>query len=338
MGKCNLKRINIWFYPILTIALLFVAKAYTQIITPLRLMQTIPLPDVIGRIDHMAIDLKGQRLLVVALGTNSLEILDLQAGKRTHRIRGLKEPQGIVYIPGLNKIFVTSGGDGTCKIFDGNSFRLIDTVKFSDDADNIRYDPQTKRIYVGYGNGALGTIDASSGKHIGDVRLAGHPESLQLEGTKPRIFINVPTANQIAVVDRSKLAVIATWHLVDARANFPLALDEKNHRLFIGCRQPPKMIVYDTESGKEITRVDIAGDVDDIFYDAAHERIYASCGEGFINVFQQDDADHYKLLAKIPTATGARTSLFVPEKKYLYLAIPHRGGHQAEICIYATDP
>ncbi len=338
MVKRNLKRIDIRSCLTLTIALLFVVKAHTETITPLRLVQTIPMPGVVGRIDHMAIDLKGHRLFVVALGNNSLEILDLQAGKHIYRIPGLKEPQGVVYIPELNKIFVTSGGDGTCKIFDGDSFGLIDTIKFSDDADNIRYDPRTKHIYVGYGNGALRTIDSSSGKHIGDVRLAGHPESFQVEETRPRIFVNVPTANQIAVVDRSKLTVIGTWAVEGARGNFPMALDEKNHRLFIGCRQPPKIIIYDTESGKEITRLEIAGDVDDIFYDAANKRIYASCGEGLINVFQQDDAGHYKVLAKIPTATGARTSLFVPEQKYLYLAIPHRGDRQAEIRVYATEP
>ncbi len=333
-----MKRIDIRFYLILAIALLFVAKARTETITPLRLMQTIPVPDVVGRIDHMAIDLKGQRLFVAALGNNSLEMLDLQAGKHIHRIRGLKEPQGVVYIPESNKIFVTNGGDGTCRIFDGGSFRLVDTVRFSDDADNIRYDSRTKHIYVGYGNGALGIIDARSGRHFGDVRLSGHPESFQLESFGPRIFVNIPGAKNITVADRMKRAVIGTWTIKGARENFPMALDETSHRLFVGCRQPPKIIIYDTESGKEITRLDIAGDVDDIFYDAAHKRIYASCGEGFINVFQQDDADHYKLLAKIPTATGARTSLFVPEQKYLCLAVPHRGGQQAEIRVYATEP
>ena len=333
----HLKRIDIWFYLILTMALLFVAKAHTQNVTPLRLIQRIPLQDVEGRIDHMAIDLKGQRLFVVALGNNSLEILDLQADKPIHRIRGLKEPQGVVYVPELNKIFVTNGGDGSCKMFDGDSFRLIDTVKFSDDADNIRYDPRTTHIYVGYGNGALGRIDARSGKRIGDVRLAGHPESFQLEKTGPRIFINVPTANHIAVVDRNKLAVFATWPLVDGRANFPMSLDETNHRLFIGCRQPPKVMVYDTKSGKEVTSLDIARDIDDIFHDAANKRIYASSGEGFVNVFQQEGVDHYIVLAKIPTAAGARTSLFVPEQAHLYLAVPHRGDQQAEIRVYAVE-
>ena len=336
MVKRNLKRIDIWFCLILTIALLFVVKAHTQTITPLRLVQTIPLPDVEGRIDHMAIDLKGKRLFVVALGNHSLEILDLQAGKHIYRIRGLKEPQGVVYIPELNKIFVTNGGDGSCEIFDGDSFRLIGIIKFSDDADNIHYDPRTKHIYVGYGNGALGTIDASSGKHIGDVRLAGHPESFQLEETRPRIFVNVPTANHIAVIDRSKHALIATWPLVGARSNFPMALDETNHRLFIGCRQPPKIMVYDTELGKEITRMDIAGDIDDIFYDAAHKRIYASCGEGFLNIFQQNDANNYSIIAKISTAAGARTSLFVPEQGRLYIAIPHRNDRRAEIRVYTS--
>ncbi len=338
MVKGNLKRIDISFCLILTIALLFVAKAHTQTSTPLRLMQTIHLPDVAGRIDHMAVDVKGERLFIAALGNNSLEVVDLRSGKRVQQVHGLKEPQGVLYMSESGKILVTNGGDGYCKIFDSKSFELTNSLKFSSDADNVRYDQRTKHIYVGYGHGALGIIDASGGKHIGDVPLAGHPESFQLEETRPRIFVNVPTANQIVVVDRSKLAVIATWPLANGRANFPMALDEKNHRLFTGCRRPPKIIVYDTESGKEVTRLDIAGDVDDIFYDAANKRIYASCGEGLINVFQQDDANHYKGLARIPTATGARTSLFVPEEKYLYLAVPHRGDRQAEIRVYEIEP
>jgi hypothetical protein len=286
----------------------------------------------------MAIDLRGQHLFVVALGNNSLEVLDLRAGKHIHRIRGLKEPQGVVYIPEFNKIFVTNGGDGSCKIFDGDSFRLIDTIKFSDDADNVRYEPRSRHLYVGYGNGALGIIDPSNWKRIGDVRLAGHPESYQLEEATARIFTNVPTANHVAVVDRSRLAVIATWPLVDVEANFPMALDETDHRLFIGCRQPPKIIAYNTESGKEVTRFDIAGDVDDIYHDATHKRIYASCGEGFLNVFQQNDADHYTALAKLPTAAGARTSLLVLEQWRLYLAVPRRDEQQAEIRVYAIGP
>ncbi len=330
-----MKRLCIIFF------ILFAASALrvgAQGTASLRLVRTISLPNVEGRIDHMAIDLKIQHLFVVALGNNSLEVLDLQAGKQIHGIGGLKEPQGILYIPELNRILVANGGDGSCNIFDGTSFHMVDSLKFPNDADNVRYDRVNTHVYVGYGNGALGVIDANNWKRIGNVQLAGHPESFQLEEAGPRIFVNVPTANHIAVVDRSKLTVIATWPLVGVEANFPTALDEANHRLFVGCRQPPKIIVFDTESGKEVTRFDIAKDVDDIFYDSARKRLYASCGEGFLNVFQQNDAYHYAALVRIPTAAGARTSLFVPEQGRLYLAVPHRKEQQAEIRVYAVEP
>ncbi len=333
------KRIILRHYPILlTVFVLLVANTHAQTTPPLRLIQSIPLSGVEGRIDHMAIDLKGQRLFVVALGNNTLEVLDLRAGKHINRISGLKEPQGVVYIPEFNKIFVANGGDGSCSIFDGTSLRATDTLKFSDDADNVRYDPRKKHIYVGYGNGALGIINAINWKRIGDVRLGGHPESFQLEVAGPRIFVNVPPANHVLVVDRNSHVVIDTWTLEGARANFPMALDERNHRLFIGCRRPPKIVVYDTESGKEVARLDIGGDVDDVFYDAVYKRIYASCGEGFLNVFQKNDADPYAALAKIPTAAGARTSLYVPEEGRLFLAVPRSREQEAQIRVYAVEP
>ena len=321
--------------------ILFAASAlgvYTLGGDLLRRVQTIPLHNVQGRIDHMAINLKSRHLFVVALGNNSVEVLDLHAGKQIHRIGGLNEPQGVLYIPELNRIFVANGGDGSCNIFDGTSFHMVDRLKFSNDADNVRYDTITRHVYVGYGNGGLGVIDSNNWKRIGNIQLAGHPESFQLEEAGPRIFVNVPTANHIAVVDRSKLTVIATWPLVGVGANFPMALDEANHHLFIGCRQPPKIIVYDTESGKEVTRFDIAKDVDDIFYDSARKRLYASCGEGFLNVYQQNEADHYTALLRIPTAAGARTSLFVQEQGRLYLAVPQRREQQAEIRVYTVEP
>ncbi len=324
------------FYVILLLTLLFAAQAYAEDGTPFRLIQTIPLQGVKGRIDHMAADVKGNRLFVAALGNNSLEVVDLRAGKRIRQIRGLQEPQGVAYVDEFNKIFLTNGGDGSCKVFDGDSFHLVETIKFSNDADNVRYDPLAKYVYVGYGNGALGIVDASIWKHIGDIPLSGHPESFQLEGSGPKVFVNVPGAKNITVADRMKRVVIGTWTVEGARGNFPMAMDESSRRLLIGCRQPPKMVVYDTESGKEVTRFDIAGDVDDIFFDSARKRIYASSGEGFLNVLQQIDADHYSILAKTSTAAGARTSLFVPGQGRLYVAVPHRDGRQAEIRVYAT--
>ncbi len=317
---------------------LFVAVARAENVSLLRLEKTIPLPGVMGRIDHMAVDLEGGRLFVVALGNNSLEVLDFRSLKYIYRVGGLNEPQGVLYIPEFEKILVANGGDGSCKVFDSKSFQLTNSLKFSSDADNVRYDPRTKYIYVGYGSGGLGIIDASNWRRIGNILLSGHPEAFQLEGSGSKIFVNVPGAKHVAVADRMKRAVVGTWTVEGARENFPMALDESSHHLFIGCRQPPKIIIYDTESGGEVTKLDIPGDIDDIFYDGVNKRVYASCGEGFLSVFQEKGANEYTLLAKIPTARGARTSLFVPEQKQLYLAVPRRGEQQAEIRFYAVEP
>ena len=311
--------------------------AQVQGAAPLRMVQTIPLPNVKGRIDHLAVDLEGQRLFVAALGNNTLEAIGLQPGKRIHTISGLHEPQGVLYIPEFRKIFVTNGQTGSVEIFNGDSFKLDTNVTFPEDADNIRYDPATKYIYVGYGKGALGIIDVASGKRLGDIKLAGHPESFQLEKSGPRIFVNVPTANHIAVIDREKRLVVAKWPLENTRANFPMALDETRHRLFVGFRKPAKLAVFDTESGRSVAMLDSAGDCDDVFYDAVHRQIYMSCGEGSIDIFEQRGADHYKAIARIPTASGARTSLFVPELNRLYLAVPQHAGRGAEIRVYEVQ-
>jgi DNA-binding beta-propeller fold protein YncE len=311
-----------------------VNSARAQKDPPLRLVQTIALPDVEGRIDHFGVDLSRQRLFMSALGNGTLEVFDLRAGKRIQSIKGLREPQGVFYVPESNKIFVASGGDGTCKIFDGDSYALVRTVDFGDDADNVRYDAAAKRIYVGYGEGALGVLDAMTGDRVGDVKLAGHPESFRLESSGPRVFVNVPNAGHIAVADRKKFAVTTQWPMGDAGANFPMALDEAHHRLFVGFRRPAKLAVFDSESGKIIASVPCVGDTDDLFYDPERKSIYISGGEGFISVIGQRDSDHFEPVAKIPTSAGARTSFFVPELKRLYLAVPHRGNQKAELRVY----
>jgi len=318
--------------------IILAVRAHAEDVMPFRLVQTIPLPNVEGRIDHMAVDLKGQRLFVAALGNNTVEVVDLRAGKRIQSITGLHEPQGVGFVRELNKIFVANAKNGACDVFDGLSYSLIKTVKFSDDADNVRYDANTRRVYVGYGNGGLGIIDAASAEQLGAIKLEGHPESFQLEKSGPRVFVNIPTAQKIIVADREKRTIIAAWPTVDARANFPMALDETHQRLFVGFRKPARIGVFDTGSGRVTANLDSPGDADDIFYDSQRQRIYISGGDGFIGILQQQDADHYKTLAKIPTASGARTSLFVPEMTRLYLAVPHRGAQRAEIRVYEALP
>jgi len=316
------------------LAILTAGSTHGQESVPLRLVQTIPLPNVAGRIDHLAVDLKGHRLFVAALGNDSVEVIDLPTGTRVRSLTGFHEPQGVAFIESLGRLFVSNGHSGAVNSLDGENLQPLGAVKFPGDADNVRYDAAAGQLYVGYGDGALGIVDAKDGKQVGEVKLTGHPESFQLENAGSKIFVNVPNAGQVAVVDRPTRQVVTTWALADARANFPMDLDEANHRLFVGFRQPAKVIVLDTESGKVVASLDCAGDADDLFYDRERKRIYLSGGEGFVDVFAQRDADHYALNIKIPTAAGARTSMLVPLLNRFFLAVPHRGTQAAEIRVY----
>src|SRR5437870_6259562 len=304
---------------------------------PLKLTKTIALPGVEGRIDHFAIDASGERLFVCALGNNTVEVLDLRKGERIHSITGLGAPQGIAYIPELNRIFVANDKGGICKIYDGKSFEAVGELDFKDDADNVRYDDATKKIYVGFGSGGIAVVNAPDGKQIGSIKLSAHPEAFELEKQGKRIFINVPNSRDVAVIDRDKGEVIATWKTDLAFGNFPMALDETNHRLFVGCRLPAKLVVLNTDSGDVVTKIDISGDPDDVFYDSKRHRIYATCGAGKIDIIEQTGADAYRALAKIDTADGARTGLFVPERDTVFVAVPHRGSQQAEIRAYRVE-
>jgi len=212
--------------------------------------------------------------------------------------------------------------------------KLVAAVNDLDDADNVRYDPQAKMLYVGYGNGALALIDPEKVTKVGDIKLDGHPESFRLETNGNRIFVNVPQSGEIEVIDRSKRDVVTKWPLAGAQSNFPMALDEEHHRLFVGCRKPAKMLVLDTQAGRTVAEVECVGDTDDLFYDAVHKKVYVSGGAGAITVIAQVDPDHYRVLETIKTAAGARTSFFSPETSRLYLAVPHRGSQRAEVRVY----
>src|ERR1051325_6524329 len=204
----------------------------------LKLVQTIPLPGVQGRFDHFAIDLKGRRLFVAALGNNTLEVIDVAAGKSLQSISGLHKPTGVLYLQEQNRVCVANGGDGSLRLFDGNPLRPAGTIGGFDDADNLRFDSKTGLIYLGYGDGALAVIDSKNKQKVGDIKLRGHPESFQLENGGGRIFVNVPDGKEISVVDREKRETVATWRFEKFEGNFPMALDEANHLLFAGCRRP----------------------------------------------------------------------------------------------------
>ena len=300
----------------------------------LTLTETISLPGVEGRIDHLACDSRGDRLFVCALGNDSVEVIDLRRGQRVHSISGLGSPQGISYLPDANRIFVASDRAGTCHIYEAGSFRQVGQVELGDDADNVRYNPVDKNIHVGFGNGGIAIIDPATGKKIGSFDLPAHPEAFELERKGNRIFVNLPEARRVGVIDRVQAKVVTTWSTGSAFANFPMALDETDHRLFVGCRTPAKLIAINTDSGEIVSKVDISGDCDDLFYDMSLHRIYAICGAGTVDLVDQINADTYKNSTRIETAPGARTGLFVPQLDRLFVAVPHRGSQAAEIRVY----
>ena len=325
--------------PICGLALLccYAAATIDAQSAPLKLKQTIPLPGVEGRIDHFAFDRSNQRLFVCALGNNSLEVIDARKGERIHSITGLSLPQGVAYVPDDDRILVANDRGGICTIYNGKSFQQLTEIDLKDDADNVRYDGGAKKIYVGFGSGAIAIIDASDGKQVGSIKLSAHPEAFELEKNGRRIFVNVPNARNVAVIDQDKAAVTATWKTDLAFGNFPMALDETNHRLFVGCRFPSKLVVLNTDSGTFVTKIDISNDSDEIFYDSKRHRIYAVCGAGKIDMIEQTDPNNYRRSSETETATGARTGLFVPELDALFIGVPHHCSQQAEVRVYHVE-
>jgi len=317
-------------------------KAATEHEQPLVLTEAIPLENAKGRFDHFAMG--GGKLFVAALGSNAVEVINVGGRILERTITGVPYAQGIAFSPETNKLFVASG-QGKVHIFDGKSFEPIATVDFQGGADNMRYDAASKRVYVGCGDddktGAIGMIDATTNQRLDEeYKLGGEPESFQLEKSGPNIYVNVPDLKQVVVVNRETKA-ITHWSLEGMESNFPMALDEADHRLFIGLHVPPRLAVIDTNSGRTVATLPSVQDTDDLYFDAARKRVYMPGGQGFIYAFQMTDPDHYKLLAKIPTAIGARTAGYYGKQgkgfDRFYLAVPARGAQSAEVRIYTVQ-
>ena len=307
---------------------------------PLLLVQDIPLPNVQGRIDHFTFDAKRKRVIGAALGNNTVEVVDTFAGRVIQSIAGAAAPQGVVYAGELNKLFVANGTDGKLRVYDGDTFKLLNTVNIGEDADNVRYDPAEKRVYVAYGGdeeGGIAVIDADTGKRLEDVaKLDAHPESFQLATSKPVVYANIATKAKVVVIDRATHRV-TEWPLASGKANYPMALDEADHRLFVVTRKPAQIVVLDSESGAMIAGVPCVNDADDVYYDAGRNRIYVPGGEGFISVIQQVDSDHYQPLAKIQTTIGARTGLWYAKRDRFYLAVPASSKQGAALWVYMPE-
>lgn len=302
----------------------------------------IPLPNVKGRMDHFGFDATGNRLFVSALGNNTEEIIGISGQTVIRTLAGVPAPQGVVYSPETNQLFVGSDG-GKLYVYDGTSFELLTSIDFGDDVDNLRYDAAEKRVYVGYGDektGAIAMVDAATDHRLDlEFKLGAHPESFQLASSGPNIYVNLPDRKQIAVVNR-RTGAITRWP-IQFESNFPMALDESGHRLFVATRAPARLAVYDTGSGRCVATVATVQDSDDLYYDAARKRIYVVGGEGYISVIRQKDADHYEFLAKVPSAVGARTAGYFGKGRKgfdrFYVAVPARADHGAEVWIYTVQ-
>jgi WD40 repeat protein len=334
-------------FTLLSILLLgFGATAHGQTPAPLKLLQKIPMPNVKGRLDHFAVDLKGQRLFVAALGDdqNTVEVIDLRSGKWISSIPGQSKPQGMFYSPNFKKLFVANGTDGTCKIFAGDTFKLLDSLPIGPDADHVGYDPATKYLYVGFGDaksGGLAIIDTRTDKHVADIKTDARSGGIKIEKSKPQTFVTLTGATNLGVVDLKKREQVSAWP-TGVSSSVALALDESDHRLFDGVRDPATLLVLDTKSGKEVSRIEGVAGIDDLWYDSAHHRVYASGGRGFdvgfVYAYLQKDADHYELLGKVPTAPGAGTSFWLPELNRLFVGAPANDKEGAAILVFEPQP
>lgn len=306
--------------------------------SPLKHLASIELPGIAGRLDHMAIDVRRKRLYVAALARGALLMVDLEQRKLFHVFDDLPEAQGVLYLPDCDRIVVSSGELGSLHVFDAESLGEVERLEIGKDLDNLRYDPAKKRLFAGWGEGALTAVNAETWKVGWTFGLSGHPESFQLASDGLRIFVNVPSSREVVVVDRSDHRLIASFPIREEEANYPMVLMESEGKLAIGCRRPARLVLLDLEKGTRVASNVLSGDVDDLFYDAAGERIIAACGEGFIDVFVRTSDGDFRIGARTPTAPGARTALFVPEDRRLYVAVPARPGRSAAIEIYEVAP
>jgi len=304
---------------------------------PLQLEAKIPLGEVRGRIDHMAIDLARQRLFVAELGNDTVGIVDLKKREVIQTISGLREPQGLGYVPAMDALYIANAGDGSVRIFAGADYAAAGRIDLGEDADNIRVDGAANQIVVGYGSGGLAVIDAKTLQRIADIPLPVHPEGFQLDSASSQVFVNLPKAHAIASVDRHSGKLTTSWPIAIAGDNFPMALRRDAGEILTVFRNPSKLAAFSIKDGALLASADVCGDADDLFVDPKRKRVYVSCGEGFLDVLDAEGSA-YKNIAHIPTVFGARTSLFVPELDRLLLAVRAEAGQPASIWVFRLTP
>jgi DNA-binding beta-propeller fold protein YncE len=332
----------------LILVVLATVTLYGQTAHPLLLVNTIPIPDVKGRMDHLYLDVARKLLFVSALENGSVEVIDLKAGKWLHSIPGFQKPQGILYLPGLDKIFIASGDDGMVRVFSGKSFRLLDSIKLEKGPNRITYDPRRKFVYVGYGGkdaghdyGEVGILDAVTAKLVDTIQVDAHPAELLLDDSGGKLFTLIPAHDEVQVIDIATRKIVATWP-VSSKGPGDAALDEFSQRLMIGTHAPPSMVVMDAGTGKEVASLPTVEGMDGVYFDTARKRVYVSGGRGYdvgsVFVYQQTGPDQYASLGQVPTKAGAGTSLWSPELNCYFVAAPAHNGEPASIMVFQPQP
>jgi DNA-binding beta-propeller fold protein YncE len=305
-------------------------------LAPLTQRSRIVLPGVFGRIDHFGYDSRRGNLFVAALGNDTVEVIN--SLRRIHTIKGLDHPQAALYVQEFDRLVVSDQG-GKLRFYDGKSYKLLKTADFGANTDNLRYEPDEKRVYVGYGAGAIAIVDAATMQRLPqEFKLGSHPESFQFERKGPRIFVNLPDQESIGVIDR-RTGTVTKWNVKGATTNHALAFDETSRRLFSAALQPGKLWVIDSDSGRIVASLGIVLGVDDIWFDMDRKRILASGHAGFVSVIRQIDPDHYELIANVPTAVGGGTSFYFKSRtsEGLYVAVPNTAHGGSEILFLAVQ-
>ena len=333
---------------------------------PLRLLQKLPLPGVDGALDHMAIDVHGQRLFIPAEQHGTVEVLDLRTGKRIRTISAARWPSTVIYHAPSNEIFVSDRADGTCKVFSGETYELVRSINLLVGADNAAFDASSHSLYIATGGRHAGLpytliaiVDAVTKQHVGDIKVdSPNVQAMVFETSGSKMYAEMSDLNKVAVIDREKRTVLATWPTTpDCQRPYALALDSGHHRLFVGCRmyatqadwwQPGKMLVVDTDSGRAVAILDAGGGADEMFFDPASQRIYLQGYEGIADVWKELDPDHYESIGRIQGGVHGKTSVLVPELKRYYVAVSEhqdvirgiQGGkiEEAYIEVYEVEP
>ncbi len=303
-------------------------------------------PNAKGRLDHLIAELSGHRVFATSQGSRAVVVFDSQTHKVIRTIEGVAIPHGLLYRNDVDRLYVTDGSPGALKIYDGRNYNLIKSVELLPDTDSIAYDPTTRYLYVVNGgrdaklpHSLISIIDTDTNSKMSDIKVDSPGlDGMAIEISGPRLYVTNVAQTKIEVIDRNTHTLIASWPLTLGKINVALALDESNHRLFVGCRSG-EIVVLDTNTGRELERLPINQDIDELVFDAKSKRLFAVCGAhtGSVDVYEQTDPDHYKFIAQVPTGPGARTGRLVPELNRFLVAVPQHEGMSAEILEYSVN-